>query len=479
MTRTLLSYFIVFALSTTCCAQRVDSTLDNLQRIPHRYLDGIDKKVNRYNNRISTKSEKTLAKLSRWENKIHRLLVKVSPEAADRLFGNNQITFTTLLEKVKKGEMQALSYQASYNKYRDDITTSLKYITQQKELFDSTLIKKAKATSDNMRALADTEDQSEALQQFIKERKKQLIEVAYQHLGKNKYLSKINKEAYYYTETLRNYKEIFSDPKKSEEVVKKILNKIPAFKAFVKQNSMLAGLFDISQQSAQIVPGMQTRTGIQQLIQARLITMGSNGQDVMSKNLQSAQEQLNLIKTKLNSGSSGGEMPDFKPNDQKTKTFSQRIEYGFNLQFVKSNNLIPAGSDIALSIGYKINDKSTIGVGGSYKLGIGDIKHIRFSNNGMGVRSFLDWHLKKQFFISGGFEMNYLYALRNPSQNTQLQYRYGLDPWQKSALIGVMKKLSIKTKWFKSTNVQLLYDFFSNQHIPVSQPIIFRTGYSF
>ena len=38
-----------------------------------------------------------------------------------------------------------------------------------------------------MRALADKEDQSEMLQQFIKERKKQLIEGACKHTGKSKY----------------------------------------------------------------------------------------------------------------------------------------------------------------------------------------------------------------------------------------------------------------------------------------------------
>ena len=226
MRKTLIPTFVfLIVLSATALGQDVDSTLDNLQKISTKYTASIDKKINHYSDRITKKTEKTLTKLSRWENKIHHLLIKVSPEAADRLFGNNQITFTSLLEKVKEGKAIALSYQANYNKYRDDLTTSLNYIKQQKEILDSGIIKKAKATSDNMQALADKEDQSEMLQQFIKERKKQLIEGAFKYIGKSKYLTKINKEAYYYAETLKNYKELFSDSKKAEATVKNVLNK--------------------------------------------------------------------------------------------------------------------------------------------------------------------------------------------------------------------------------------------------------------
>ena len=63
---------------------------------------------------------------------------------------------------------------------------------------------------------------------------------AVKYIGKSKYLTKIDKEAYYYIETLRNYKELFSDKKKVEVLALKVLNKIPAFKNFVKQNSHLS-----------------------------------------------------------------------------------------------------------------------------------------------------------------------------------------------------------------------------------------------
>ena len=63
-------------------------------------------------------------------------------------------------------------------------------------------------------------------------------------MGNSKWLTKMNKEVFYYTETMKNYKEIFSDEAKTEKLVKDVLNKVPGFQDFIKQNSMLAGLFD-------------------------------------------------------------------------------------------------------------------------------------------------------------------------------------------------------------------------------------------
>lgn len=483
MPRLQITIFIfLLMMSTRVGAQDViDSALDNLQRIPTKYLNGIDKKVKQYSNRITTKTEKTLTKLSRWETKIQGLLQKVNPEAADKLFGNNQLTFTLLLQKVKQGEDVALLYQAPYNKYRDDVTTSLKYLAQQKENLDSGIIKKIKTTSSKMQELAVEEDKSEALQQFIKERKKQLIDQSIQYIGKSKYLAKINKEAYYYAETLKNYKELFADSKKAEETVKTILNKIPAFQQFMQKNSLLASLFSVPENYASeaAIAGVQTRASVQNLIQGRIASGGPNAQQQISSSLQQAQSQLSQLKNKLLNpafGNGGGSLPDFKPNMQKTKTFKQRLEYGSNFQFGKNNSMMPTAADIGLSIGYKLNDKSVAGIGASYKMGIGSIQHIRITNQGAGIRSFIDWKLKKQFFISGGMEMNYLAVL--PAIDGGVQQMNDSN-WQQAVLMGLSKKISIRTKLFKETKVQLLYDFLSRQHVPVSQPVLFRIGYNF
>jgi len=46
-------------------------------------------------------------------------------------------------------------------------------------------------------------------------------------------------------------------------------------------------------------------------------------------------------------------------------------------------------------------------------------------------------------------------------------------------LIGISKMVSLKTKFFKKTKLQLLWDFLSGDQLPIAQPILFRVGYSF
>ena len=83
-------------LLTTCFTSKAqtDSVLQSLQQVPVKYISQVDKKIDQYTSRITNKTEKTLTKLSRWENKIHTVLEKVNPEAAQRLFADNQLTFT-------------------------------------------------------------------------------------------------------------------------------------------------------------------------------------------------------------------------------------------------------------------------------------------------------------------------------------------------------------------------------------------------
>ena len=461
------------------CEAQLDSTLEALQKIPTKYISKIETKIDKYSNRITGKTEKSLLKLSKWENKIKNILDKVSPETSQKLFGNNATTFSSLLKKLQEGKALTEGYKAKYNEYRDKLTTSIKYLEDQKDKLNKNLIQPINTTKKKLTELEQDVSNTEAVEAFIKERKQQLMNEAVKYIGKSKYLTKIDKESYYYIETLRNYKELFSDKKKAEELAYKILDKIPAFKNFVQQNSMLASLFRMpgnDNGNMANLAGLQTRASVQSLIQDRIAAGGSNAREQVSQSMQQGQAALNQLKDKIikaGGSSSEANIPSFKPNEQKSKTFLQRLEYGSNFQFAKNNSLMPTTADIALSVGYKLNDKSVIGIGASYKMGLGSIQRISISHQGIGIRSFIDWKLKKQFFVTGGFEMNYNSQFKNLNQ---LQY---YSVWQQSGLVGITKKLNIKTKFFKGTSVQLLYDMLYQQHTPVSQPIVFRMGYSF
>jgi hypothetical protein len=168
-------------------------------------------------------------------------------------------------------------------------------------------------------------------------------------------------------------------------------------------------------------------------------------------------------------------MPEgFKPNNQKTKSFFESLEYGSNIQTQRSSYFFPVTTDLGLSVGYKLNDRSIIGVGASYKIGWGrSWNNIAVSQQGVGFRSFIDWKIKGSFWISGGYEQNYRTGMRGIVQPGDSAI------WQQSGLIGVSKIITTKSKVLKKTRVQLLWDVLSYQQRPRTNPILFRVGYNF
>jgi hypothetical protein len=194
----------------------------------------------------------------------------------------------------------------------------------------------------------------------------------------------------------------------------------------------------------------------------------------MQQQMQTVQPQLNAIKDKLNKlggGNSDMEMPDFKPDNQKTKSFLNRLEYGIDIQSQRSTGLLPVTTDFAATFGYKISDKTTAGLGVAYKMGWGkDISHISISNQGVGLRSYFDAKIKGGIWASGGFEYNYMQEFKKWSDISSV------DVWQKSCLIGLTKKYKIGKR---ESKVQVLWDFLSYNQVPRSQPLKFRIGYNF
>ena len=67
--------------------------------------------------------------------------------------------------------------------------------------------------------------------------------------------------------------------------------------------------------------------------------------------------------------------------------------------------------------------------------------------------------------------MNYNTAFKN------IEELKNESAWQRSALVGISKKYKISKK--VKGKLQLLYDFLAYRHVPVSQPFLFRVGYSF
>lgn len=472
-----MGVFASVCVQAQAAAQPGDSV--SVSPVSSAYLTSVSSKADHLQRRLDKRSEKAIQRLRKQEERIARKLAGKDSAKAAALLSNAGEQYQQLEQRLQKA--------ASANLYiapLDTLGTSLKFLQQNPQLLSAAKGTNEKLTNaiSKVNGLGDKFKKAEEIKKFLKERRQYLKDqLAGTGLGKE--LKKLNKEVYYYSEQLKEYKGLLKDHSKAEKKALQLLSQTKLFKNFMRRNSQLASLFrlpgDPGDPSSQInLAGLQTRAQVNNLIQQQLATGGPGARQQFQQNMQEAQSRLNEIKNKIlksGQGSSNMEMPEgFKPNSQKTKTFLRRLEFGANIQSQKTRGFFPVTSDIGLSIGYKLNDKSIVGIGASYKLGWGkDIRHIRITHQGIGLRTFADWKIKGSFWFSGGYETNYRSEFNN------IDVLKDLRAWQQSGLVGITKVIALRTKLLKKTKLQLLWDFMSYQQVPRTQPILFRIGYTF
>lgn len=445
--------------------------LDSFSRLPDGYLSKVTSKTNSLEQKLEQKTEKLLASMQKQEEKIFRKLARRDSVKAMQAMVNVAGKYDMLRHQIS--DPSAIR-KMPYSSYLDTLKTSLKFLNG-KELPGNLA-----GALGSVSKLENQFKRAEVVKKFLKERKQQLKEQL-RDLGLLKELKKINKKAYYYTTQVQEYKRVLSEPKKIEEKALSILRNLPAFKDFMIKNSELASMFRlpgstggsaIDAGSVASLQGLQTRAMVSQQIMQQLGGNSNRAQELLQQNLQAAQGQLAALKAQIpmsfGNGASDIEVPDFKPNSQKIKSFKQRLEYGANIQSKRSTRFLPASSELGLIVGYKLNDRSSIGIGGSYRLGWGkDIQHIKISHEGIGLRSYLEYKLKGGFWMTGGYERAYNSSFR------RVEELRGFNKWQESGLIGIMKKQQLgKVK----NSAQLLWDFMSYRQVPKQQAVVFRIG---
>ncbi|MEO8583015.1 MAG: hypothetical protein ABI415_04410 [Flavitalea sp.] len=480
--RFLLPLFLLafVCLHISCYSQ--DSSQTSPISISPRYVDKVSRKADDINGRIDKTTEKVLHRFQKQQEKIKRKLYAIDSLAAKNIFTTSEQQFKEL--QLKISQPQRLTH---YIPFLDSLKTSLKFLEKNKAALANVegLKDKMQGSVNKVDELENQLQKAEEVKMFLQQQK-QFLKEELGKFGFAKQLKQLNKDVYYYGQQVNEYKKTLKDPKKIERKALDLLSRTKLFQDFMKKNSMLASLFgtpaDNPGNSAYVqgVPGLQTRAQVNQIIQTQITGSGPGAPQQLQNSLQQAQGELTQLKDKIikavaNGGNiEGGDLPEFNPNNQKTKKFLNRLEWGTNIQSTRGNNFFPGVSDIGLSIGYALNDKSILGIGGSYKLGWGqNIQHIRITHQGASIRSFIDYKLKKSFWLSGGYEMNYSEEIK------KIEQLKNMSAWQQSGLLGFSKKMSINTKFFKNTKIQLLWDFLGYRQVPRRQAIVFRAGYSF
>jgi hypothetical protein len=452
------------------CSAQDSSKINRLISFPDKAFGTLDRKTASIEQKLDHQTAKYLIKLQSQEQRLRRKVSKKDSALATQLFGGTEEFYNDL--KTSGGKMTTQS--SPYCGHLDSITTALIFLKQVGVTSNTSLQK----SLDSYASLQGKFALAERVKSTLEQRQR-LFEEQFGSLGMIRELTQFRKGVYYYRQQVNEYRHVLEDPSKTEAKLMELAMKNPQFKAFFAKNSILGSLFSLptNYSTTLALVGLQTRSQIQQQLLQRFGTTPVNGaspQQYMQGQVQEAQNQLTQLKDKLSkmgiqSGDGTTNLPGFKPNNQKTKTFLQRIEYGFNVQNQRSTSLLPVTSDLASTLGYKLNDKSTLGVAASYKVGLGKgLQNIQLSNQGVGLRSFIDYKIKGSFWLAGGFEYNYLQSFKSLSS---------INNWQKSGVVGISKKLNASKT--KQANLQLLYDFFALKQVPRAQPLKFRIGYIF
>ncbi|MES1225558.1 MAG: hypothetical protein ABUT20_59310, partial [Bacteroidota bacterium] len=292
-------------------AQSGDSTslVNKIANFPNRLFDKIRNKTAGLDRQLDRQTEKYLQKLARREEKLKKKLLAYDSNASKYLFnGNTAQQYAQLAQKIKADSaIQGREYGGEYMPYVDSLQGTLKFLNANPQLINSSQalpadIQNTLAQLQLLQARLQNADQVKA---FIRQRRDRLKQYLAQYAQlppgiKNLY-DNYNKQLYYYSEQVREYKAMLNDPDKMMKKALELLNNVPAFTAFMKSNSMLAGLFGISSDygSADAISGLQTRDQVLSIIQNQISSGGPNAASALSQNLQSAQSELNTFKDKL------------------------------------------------------------------------------------------------------------------------------------------------------------------------------------
>jgi hypothetical protein len=218
--------------------------------------------------------------------------------------------------------------------------------------------------------------------------------------------------------------------------------------------------------------GLTTLADTKNRIAERVSELAQTGEGLSAKK---AEETKNLFKKLKASPIKSGTLadaPDFKPNPLKTKRFIDRVTYGGNLQFIPSTYIYPLGCGLGAQVAYQLHVKSSAGLGASYTAGFGkDIGHLKYSHSGYGIRSFVDYQLKKILYLQGGAERNFLPQTKAFPGETIFTNQ--LTP-ANAALLGLKVKANAQKQ--SSQTLEINYNFLHTERSPA---LVVRAGWEF
>jgi hypothetical protein len=341
----LTAFAVLLCTARTCYASDSTDFVRRIANFPSKLFNRVNRTTAELDNQLNRQIAKYLQKLVRQEERLNKKLLQSDSNAAKQLFASDVADqYRVLAQKLRSDSGRIVSSMGpEYLPYADSLQSSLAFLNANSALVSSSKLQPADVQRSlyRVRQLQAKMQDADQIKQFIQQRKQQVTQyfAQYTHLppGVSVMLNDYKKQLYYYSEQVREYREMLNDPDKMLKTALTLLNKVPAFASFIKTNSFLVGLFGIPADygTAAGLQGLQTRDQVFGMIQSQIGAGGSNASSALQNSLQTVHQDLDKIHDKLDAlgGASGDmEIPGFKPNRQKTRTLLQRLEYGTNIQ---------------------------------------------------------------------------------------------------------------------------------------------------
>jgi hypothetical protein len=218
--------------------------MPDADKVTSRYLSAVSDKSGTLSDNIDRQTGKYLAKLQRHEARLYKKLAKKDTTTAAKALADSKRQYAVLQQKFSNTTQKMGSRAKRYIPLLDSVSTSLKFLHRYGDLFKKGLAssEQVNASLSQVNSLQDKLQEADDVQAFIKDRRQQLSDQL-QKAGMSDALKDFNKDAYYYSAQIKEYRDVLNDPDKAEQKALALLNQLPIFRSFMQQNSQLAALF--------------------------------------------------------------------------------------------------------------------------------------------------------------------------------------------------------------------------------------------
>ncbi|WP_238430249.1 hypothetical protein [Chitinophaga agri] len=449
--------------------ERSDSVVQKINVLPDKYLAVVQHTSTRVEKLLDRRTDKLLRRLQKEEQRMKARLWKIDTAAANKVFNRSIDSLGHLRAICRYRRIDGPFMETGF----PDNPGSMVIFPAYSSVLSKVSEEQLSTVMESIASLQSKFYHVDQLKAYIRWRKKELHEQLLKYHLFSKALKRMNKEVYYYSQQVHEYKQLFYDKERVVAKAMELVTRLPLYRDFIQRGGPIADLFYPGftvNNTVDNLEGVQTRTQVAQLLEQQMGSAPTGGQ-FMNQQMEQARAQLQALKGKYPDLDNVEDMPGFKPNPMKTKRFLQRLTFGSDMQFQQTSRYFPATADLAGQVGYRFHKNGMAGIGASYTLGLGTgWDDIVISHQGVGVRSFLDWKLKEIFFVNGGFEGRYVQTIMHAGQLREW------SGWQGSALLGIRKQYKISARL--KGNVMLLYDFLAKRNTPPASPVKLRLGYS-